>query len=63
VYSEILGLEFSEDVGSREKNFGPFVTPGSHLLQFNTPSVPFYNAYCFFAIVSEYKRKAVFFCK
>lgn len=28
-----------------------------------TPSVPFYNAYYFFAIVSEYKRKAVFFCK
>jgi hypothetical protein len=36
VYSEILGLEFSEDVGSREKNFGPFVTPGSHLLQINS---------------------------
>jgi hypothetical protein len=25
-----------------------------------TPSVPFYNAYCFFAFVSYYKGKAVF---
>jgi hypothetical protein len=30
---------------------------------FYTPSVPFYNAYCFFAFVSEYKSKAMFFCK
>jgi hypothetical protein len=27
----------------------------------STPSVPFYNAYCFFAFVSEYKKKVVFF--
>jgi hypothetical protein len=31
-----LGLEFPGDVGAREKKIGPFVTPGSHLLQFNS---------------------------
>jgi hypothetical protein len=30
------GLEFSGDVEPRGKIFGPFVTPGNHLLQFNS---------------------------
>jgi hypothetical protein len=32
----LLGLGFLEDIGPREQNFGLFVTPASHLLQFNS---------------------------
>jgi hypothetical protein len=34
--SKDIGLGFAGDIRPREKNFGPFVTPGNHLLQFNS---------------------------